>query len=196
MRRFTWLAPAAVIAFAGCSGGDTGGESAGAATAANPCATNPCAANPCAAGLPAEMILQGDRELNSHGMSGTALAARGAELWADASLSGGGDTSCSTCHAGDGTAMMNATFAAPYPHPVAMAADRLGLEQITAAEMVQLCMAVPMNADPLDYSSVELAALTAQVLELQNGFDAGAGMNSCAANPCAANPCAANPCGG
>ena len=92
---------------------------------------------------------------------------------------------------------MNATFAEPYPHPVAMASDRLLVDEVTAAEMVQLCMAVPMNAEPLDYSSVELAALTAYVLELQKGFDgSAAGMNPCAANPCAANPCAANPCGG
>jgi cytochrome c len=79
--------------------------------------------------------------------------------------------------------------------------------------MVQLCMAIPMNAKPLDYGSVELAALTAYVTELHaNARGASAlhgdgGMNPCAAkmNPCGANPCAAgmnpcaaakNPCGG
>lgn len=196
MRRFSWLTPAAVVAFAACGGSDTGGESADAA-AANPCAANPCAANPCAAVIPAEKIMQAGRELNSGGMSDMELAARGAELWADESLSGGDDTSCATCHTGDGTALMNATFAEPYPHSVAMASDRLLVEEVTAAEMVQLCMAVPMNAEPLDYASVELAALTAYVVELQKGFKASdAGMNPCAANPCAANPCAANPCGG
>jgi len=191
MRRITWLTPVAIVAFAACSGGDTGGEAPDGA-AANPCAANPCSANPCAAVIPAEKIMQAGRELNSAGMSDMQLAARGAELWADASLSGGNDTSCSTCHAGDGTALMNATFAEPYPHPVAMASERLLVDEVTAAEMVQLCMAVPMNAEPLDYASVELAALTAYVLELQKGFNASAaGMN-----PCAANPCAANPCGG
>ena len=122
--------------------------------------------------------------------------ARGMELWSDASLSGTGATSCSTCQTGDGTAMMNASFAEPYPHRVAMARDRAGLDQVTAAEMVQLCMAIPMNAEPLDYGSVELAAITAQVEELQKSFDPSkaGGTNPCAANPCAANPCAANPC--
>ncbi|NNK48236.1 MAG: hypothetical protein HKP01_05125 [Gemmatimonadetes bacterium] len=130
-------------------------------------------------------------------MSWDELAARGAELWNDKSLSGTGATSCSTCHSGDGTAMMNASFAEPYPHPVDMAKDRAGLETVTAAEMVQLCMAIPMAAEPLDYASAELAALTAQVQNLQGSFDASkaGGMNPCAANPCAANPCAANPCG-
>jgi hypothetical protein len=195
MRRLTWLAPMAAFALAACSGGDAGAETEMAA--ANPCAANPCAANPCAGmDLPVDGIRQGDRELDAHGMSQVDLAARGAELWNDKSLSGTGATSCSTCHSGDGTGMMNASFAQPYPHPVAMAKDRAGLETVTAAEMVQLCMAIPMAAEPLDYGSVELAALTARVLQLQKGFGASAegGMNPCAANPCAANPCAANPC--
>ena len=200
MKRMTWLAPAAALALAACGGGDAGSEAELAAAnpcAANPCAANPCAANPCAGmELPVDAIRQGDRELNDHGMSWDELAARGAELWTDKSLSGTGATSCGTCHSGGGTAMMNASFAEPYPHPVAMAKDRAGLETVTAAEMVQLCMAIPMAAEPLDYGSVELAALTARVHELQGSFDASAagGMNPCAANPCAANPCAANPC--
>ena len=195
MRRLNWLAPTAVFALAACGGGDAGAEAETAA--ANPCAANPCAANPCAGmGLLVDAIRQGDRQLNDHGMSREELAALGAELWRDKSLSGAGATSCSTCHSGDGTAMMNASFAEPYPHPVAMAKDRAGLDQVSAAEMVQLCMAIPMTAAPLDYGSVELAALTARVEQLQAGFDASqtGEMNPCAANPCAANPCAANPC--
>jgi hypothetical protein len=200
MRRMSWLAPVAALTLVACGGGEAGAETEMAAAnpcAANPCAANPCAANPCAGmDLPVDAIRQGDRELNDHGMSWDELAARGAELWNDKSLSGTGATSCSTCHSGDGTAMMNASFAEPYPHPVAMAKDRAGLETVTAAEMVQLCMAIPMAAEPLDYGSVELAALTAQVHSLQSGFDASktGAMNPCAANPCAANPCAANPC--
>lgn len=176
--RFT---PAVFIILAACAGGD-GTEAA----ADNPCAANPCAANPCAeAALPVDAIRQGDRTLNSHGKSETELVALGAELWKDASLSGAGATSCSTCHTGDGTAMMNATFAEPYPHFVQMARDRAGMDQVTAAEMVQLCMAIPMNAQPLDYDSEELAALTAYSISLQAGFTPDV-----AANPCAANPCA------
>ena len=193
MRRLTWLAPTAVFALAACGGGDAGAEAETAA--ANPCAANPCAANPCAAkDLPVDAIRQGDRQLDDHGMSRDELAAQGAELWNDKSLSGTGATSCSTCHTGDGTAMMNASFAEPYPHPVTMAMDRAGLEQVSAAEMVQLCMAIPMAATPLDYGSVELAALSARVEQLQSEFDASqaGGMNPCVANPCAANPCGAD----
>ncbi len=205
MRRLNWLVPVAAFTFGACGGGEAGAEAemqAANPCAANPCAANPCAANPCAANpcagmdLPVDAIRQGDRELSDHGMTWDELSARGAELWNDKSLSGTGATACSTCHSGDGTAMMNASFAQPYPHPVAMARDRAGLEEVTAAEMVQLCMAIPMAASPLDYESVELSALTAKVTELQKGFDPSkvGGMNPCAANPCAANPCAANPC--
>jgi hypothetical protein len=151
--------------------------------------------NPCAA-KQAAMIRQGDHELDTHGKSWDDLAAMGAKLWNDKSLSGGGATSCATCHQ-NGTGMMNASFSKPYPHAVKMASDKFGLDEVTAAEMVQMCMLVPMNAKPLDWKSVELAALTAQVKHLQMGYKAGA-MNPCAANPCGAgamNPCAANPCG-
>ncbi len=177
--QFAWLAPAAVVMFAACNGGQS----------------NPCAAQE----LPVADIVQGDRYLNDHGMSGAELIALGEELWDDTALSGPGTTSCGTCHSGDGYGMMNATFAQPYPHPVQMAKDRAGLDEVSAAEMVQLCMAIPMNAKPLDWGSVELAALTARVEDLQAGFDASmaGGMNPCnpcAANPCGANPCAANPC--
>jgi hypothetical protein len=86
--------------------------------------------------------------------------------------------------------MMNASFAEPYPHTVAMAKERAGLEKVNAAEMVQLCMVIPMQAQPLDWNSVELAALSEYVTSIQSGFQA---MNPC--NPCAGqNPC--NPCAG
>ena len=177
-RRITWLAPAAFLLFVGCTGADRSESMA----EANPCAANPCAEQE---GLAAR-IRQGDQALDSHGKSNAQLIALGAELWTDASLSGAGATSCGTCHTGDGTAMMNETFASPYPHFVQMGRDRAGMDELTAAEMVQLCMAIPMAADPLDYDSEELAALTAYTVSLQDGFEPSA----------AANPCAANPCGG
>jgi cytochrome c len=134
------------------------------------------------------MITQGDRELNDGGYSSAELTAMGEELWSDQSLSSAGATSCSTCHMG-GTGMMNATFAEPYPHHVAMAKERAGMDQVTAAEMVQLCMVIPMANEPLEGNSVELSALTSYVESLQDGY----AMNPCAMNPC--NPCAgANPC--
>jgi cytochrome c len=88
------------------------------------------------------------------------LEARGAELFADASLSTN-EMSCVTCHAD--FAQYNDTFAEPYPHFVQMGSDMAGLDEVTAAEMVQLCMIVPMAAEPLPWDSVELAALTAYV---------------------------------
>ena len=45
MRRFTWLAPATVLAFAACSGGDTGGETPDTA-AANPRVAGTIVTNP------------------------------------------------------------------------------------------------------------------------------------------------------
>ncbi|MEN8145203.1 MAG: cytochrome c peroxidase, partial [Gemmatimonadota bacterium] len=172
-KRFAWAVPTALLVLAGCSGSqDTAADNP---CAANPCAANPCAANPCGGGtsLDPSLVTQGDRALNSGGNSQAQLVAMGEELWADASLSSAGTTSCATCHVGT-YAMMNPTFANAYPHPVAMAKDRAGLDEVTAAEMVQLCMVVPMQAEPLEWNSVELAALSAYVESIQPGFDAAA----------------------
>ncbi|MEE9207994.1 MAG: hypothetical protein V3U67_06390, partial [Gemmatimonadota bacterium] len=161
--RFAWALPTALLILAGCGGSqDTAAE-------------NPCAANPCGGGasLDAALITQGDRTLNAAGNSQAQLVAMGEELWGDASLSSGGSTACSTCHVGT-YGMMMPTFANPYPHGVAMAKDRAGLDQVTAAEMVQLCMVIPMNSEPLEWNSVELAALSAYVESIQPGFDPSA----------------------
>jgi hypothetical protein len=56
------------------------------------------------------------------------------------------------------------SFTEPYPHQVAMAEQVFGLDEIDAAGMVQFCMVQPMAAEPLDWSSEELAALTAYTL--------------------------------
>jgi cytochrome c len=143
-------------------------------------------------------VTQGDRALNPGGLDDAALIARGGELWDDNSISTNG-SACSTCHVGN-YALMKATFGEPYPHPVAMAKDRAGLDQVNAAEMVQLCMIVPMATEPLAWDSQELAALAAYVEHIRPGFDpaaTAAGVNPC--NPCGGNPCnpcAGNPCGG
>jgi hypothetical protein len=199
-----WLVAASVILLSACTGGEQGTQTAAqnpcAANpcAANPCAANPCAANPCAVGELAMKVTQGDRELNGGGNTAEQLIAMGEELFNDVALSGAGATACSTCHTG-GYGMMNAGFAEPYPHKVEMAEQRAGLSEVTAAEMVQLCMVIPMANEPLDWNSVELASLTEYVTSLQEGFDPSmAGMNPC--NPCAGNPCAGgnpcNPCAG
>jgi cytochrome c peroxidase len=97
------------------------------------------------------------------------LVAMGEDLFEDPSLSPN-ETTCMTCHAG--LTGYNDTFAQAYPHPVAMAANRAGMAEVDAAEMVQLCMAVPMAAEPLDWESRELAALAAYVEELQQQYAA------------------------
>jgi hypothetical protein len=197
--------------------------------AANPCAANPCnpcgARNPCnpcgAAQVDASQIRQPSSLRLAPG-GGAAQRALGEKLWNDASLGNSG-VACATCHvpAGGTISQMNASFAQPYPHRVAMPAQQAGLASVNAAEMVQFCMTAPMASEPLPWDSKELAALSAYVLDLQDGFTppaanpcganssnpcgavmahpcnpCGATANPCSAkaNPCAANPC--NPCGG
>lgn len=193
--REPWLV-AAMFVVAACSSGEQASQSA----SANPCAANPC--NPCMAAatdFDASLVTQPEgMALNDGGHPVDHLVAMGEELWNDVTLSGGGATACSTCHVNK-YGLMQPSFAEPYPHYVAMAKTRAGLDQVNAAEMVQLCMTIPMQADPLPWDAVELAALSTYVESIQSGFDASAAgganpCNPCAANPCAANPC--NPCGG
>ena len=151
--------------------------------ACNPC--NPCAAkNPC--GATAIKASQFKRPCGAgvNPDQARALLAEGERLWKDPSLGNSG-LSCDTCHKGGGS--LNATFAQPYPHPVAMPAQMAGVKEVYADEMVQFCMLVPMQAKPLDWGSRELAALTAYTAELQKSF------NPCAAKKQPCNPC--NPCG-
>jgi cytochrome c len=158
---------------------------------ANPCAANPCAANPCAAtGVdPARVRQPAGVKLRSGDPE--ELRAEGKRLWNDPELSGSG-LACASCHTavGNSITQMQATFAEPYPHRVAMAADA-GLAEVNAAEMVQLCMMVPMGAQPLPWDGKELAALVAYVSSLQEGFEPSA----VPAHPCAAGMHPCNPCG-
>ena len=83
--------------------------------------------------------------------------------------------SCATCHVETGAGpygMMTPGFAEPYPHPVGMARARAGLPQVNAAEMVQFCMVVPLQAEPLDWASEELAALAAYVEAIRERYRA------------------------
>ena len=123
------------------------------------------------------------------------LIAYGEKLWNDTSLSTNG-LACQTCHMSYGA--LNPTFAEPYPHRVAMPAQMAGVQEVSAEEMVQFCMLVPMQSETFPWNSKELAALASYTVALQAGFNpCGAAANPCnpcaAANPC--NPCAAaNPC--
>ena len=159
--------------------------------AANPC--NPCGGNPCGGGgANAAAITQPSGVKIAR--STRRLIARGKKLWNDKSLSSNG-LACATCHVGG--SQFNASFATPYPHRVAMPAQQAGVTQVSAAEMVQFCMLTPMAAQALPWDSVELAALTAYVGELQKTFVPAGHMPANPCNPCGANPCAArNPCKG
>lgn len=88
------------------------------------------------------------------------LVKAGESLWKDPSISKSG-LSCQSCHMNN--AQFKKTFNQPYPHKVAMASGRAGLDEITAEQMVQLCMVIPMKTDPLPWNSRELAALSAYV---------------------------------
>lgn len=97
------------------------------------------------------------------------LLAMGAELYTDETLGTSG-LACMSCHEDFGN--YNDTFKEPYPHFVQMAKGRAGLDEVTAAEMVQLCMVVPMAADPLPWDGPELAALAAFVDDERERFAA------------------------
>jgi hypothetical protein len=173
--------------------------------AANPCAgANPCAANPCGGGggIQAKRFMQpSDVRLAA---PSARLVARGEALWNDPSIGSSG-LACATCHV-DRYAQMNASFAGPYPHAVAMPKQMAGVAQVNAAEMVNFCMLTPMASEPLAWDSEELAALAAWVEHIRPGYVPAASAttanpcnpcgarNPCAANPCVPNPCAANPC--
>jgi len=165
--------------------------------ACNPCGMkmNPC--NPCGGGAsvdPARFVQPSGTKLASGKHS--KLVRKGKKLWNDSKLGNSG-LACASCHIND-TGMMNDTFAQSYPHFVQMPADQAGVKQVNAAEMVNFCMIVPMQGEPLAWDSKELAALTAYVESVQGkfkpGMGGGGGMNPC--NPCGMkkmNPC--NPCG-
>jgi cytochrome c len=161
-----------------------------AAKAQNPCAAkqNPC--NPCAGASIDPARFQQPKGVKLAKGSHSELVARGEELWNDRGLGKTG-LACSGCHT-NRYGLMKSTFDAAYPHFVEMPAQRAGVDEVSAAEMVQFCMIVPMADDPLPWSSEELAALTSYVEKIQTGFEPS---GSAAANPCSpGNPC--NPCGG
>lgn len=103
---------------------------------------------------------------------GEDLVAIGKKLWSDPSLSKKGKVSCNTCHIAN--AAFKKTFEEPYPHMVRMAKSKGGLDSITAEQMVQFCMVVPMKTDPLPWDSKELAALAAYTEALQVKYAAAA----------------------
>jgi hypothetical protein len=74
-----------------------------------------------------------------------------------------------------------------------MPLQQAGVDSVNAAEMVQFCMLVPMQAEPLAWNSSELASLTAYVESIQGGYKPVGGGSANPCNPCGMkNPC--NPC--
>ena len=176
----------------------------GVKKAANPC--NPCAAknpcnpcNPCAAKNPCNPCGGATVDANAFTRpSGTSLypgnqaqlAAEGKLLWEDKSLGASG-LACANCHINNGN--FHETFLKPYPHYVAMPDAQAGVKQVSADEMVQFCMIVPMAGKPLDWGSRKLAALAAYTGAMQTQFKAAVAANPCLIKSSAVNPC--NPCG-
>ncbi len=167
---------------------------AGKANPCNPCAgkANPC--NPCGGARVDPARFQQPAGATLASGSAAELLAEGERLWNDRSLGRSG-LACGTCHF-QKYAQMKPGFARPYPHAVEMVQQQSGVAQVNAAEMVQFCMLQPMQAEPLAWTSRELAALTAWVKHIQPGYRpmGGTAPNPC--NPCAGktNPCGANPC--
>ena len=99
----------------------------------NPCASNPCGENPCnpcganpcnpcgGGGAKASDFTQPEGQRIAKATP--ALVSLGEELWNDKSLSSNG-LACQTCHVGG--SQMNASFAEPYPHRVAMVHQQSG----------------------------------------------------------------------
>jgi cytochrome c len=109
----------------------------------------------------------------------------GEKLYRNTRLSPSG-LSCRTCH--QDYNLFELSFAQSYPHFVAMAKERAGLDQIHLDEMIQLCMVSSMAAEPLVWNSRALAALTTYTSKIQQDFKANPGAVK---NPCAVqNPCA------
>ena len=120
------------------------------------------------------------------------LVKEGRALWHDTKLSSNG-LSCQSCHTKG--AAFNKSYTKSYPHKVNMVAAQAGIESAVSAEqMVQFCMIVPMAAKPLGWKSRELAALATYVEEVSQPEFA----ESAKANPCGMkNSCGMkhNPCG-
>ena len=95
------------------------------------------------------------------------LVELGKKLWKAQNLGTNGQ-SCNTCHSNLNT--YEESFRKPYPHFVQIVKDKSGADSVTAEEMVQFCVAVPLAGKLLAWDSKELAALTAYVGVRQSLF--------------------------
>lgn len=164
-----------------------------------PCAPRMAGCGPCgpcgAASVSASDFVRPQGYCGPALRSSRALVEEGGRLWRDASIGSSG-LACQSCHMNNGN--LNASFAKPYPHAVAMPKQQAGVSQVHADEMVQFCMLVPMQSDALPWDSRQLAALTAYTVSLQKDFKAPCGPAMGGCGPCApmkCGPCAPKKCG-
>jgi hypothetical protein len=179
------LNPCAAKTLNPCAAKGAGAALAGAAKKV--AMQNPC--NPCGARRVEGAMIREPAGFRLASGAPSDLLSEGEKLWNDRFLGKSG-LACSNCHI-DRYTQMNATFAKPYPHTVAMPAQQASVDPVTAAEMVQFCMVVPMMSEPLPWASRKLAALTSYVEHIQKDFDPKPSRVP-ATNPCAGK---LNPCG-
>lgn len=208
MRHYYMLFILVVAAPVTLHAGETSSMQLASANPCNPCSMkmkhnpcNPCGMkNPCAGSSVKASDITRPGNSKAYRVSSRKhdeILKQGKALWNDPELSSNG-LSCQSCHMQG--ANFNKSYLDAYPHRVEMVAAQAGISSaITAEQMVQFCMVVPMAAKPLGWGSRELAALTAYVEETsQPGFAMMPRANPCGMkktkNPCGMkNPC--NPCG-
>ncbi|WP_157035508.1 hypothetical protein [Marinobacter psychrophilus] len=95
------------------------------------------------------------------------LRTLGEKLFNDNSLSSNG-LSCATGHI-NGMVYLD-TFKTQCPHFVAMGKRDFGMDMVHLDEMAQICMVAPMAAEPLEWDSKELAALTEYTRQEQQKY--------------------------
>jgi len=67
----------------------------------------------------------------------------------------------------------NDSFKADYPHKVKLVSERTGVQSVDIDEMVNFCVTVSMQGEPLKWNSNDLLALSAEVRARQQAFKAG-----------------------
>ncbi|VAV84499.1 hypothetical protein MNBD_DELTA01-1127 [hydrothermal vent metagenome] len=191
-----------LVAFTGMARASEPAENMQVAISKNPCAmknpctmANPCAMekhkmmNPCTMKNPCSMMNPCAMKKHSKAEKRAAKASLkyGKKLWKDKSLGNSGQ-SCSTCHP-KGKNLYNT----PYPRYV-----KMPNKVITLKGMINFCMKVPMQAEPLDVNGKKMKALVSYINAYSSAPDPASMRNPCMmGNPCGMkNPCAMkNPCG-
>ena len=110
---------------------------------------------------------QAPRGMSARLSSSPGAVKAGGKLFRDTLLSTNG-MSCASCY--EGRKSYQPSFAQPFPHKMAMAAETYGTRQLHLDEVIQFCMVGPMAAKPLEWRSAELANLAAFMSEEHKKF--------------------------